>query len=180
MRVEKYGVVLDRLTEDDIEMVRQWRNSPAIAQFMVYRDHITPEMQSKWFASLDPERDLHFIVRHGGDACGLADIKSIDWDQRTFVGGVFLIPKYWDTDLGMRVAYAINDFAFFDLDLNFGLGRVLRTNERALRFNLSLGYRILNAGDGDSMVYEMRLDKQEYDRATQRLRGYLGRSSDRR
>ena len=93
MRVEKYGVVLDRLAEGDIEMVRQWRNSPAISQFMVYRDHITPEMQSSWFASLDPERDLHFIVRYSGNACGLADIKAVDWDQKTFVTGVFLTPE---------------------------------------------------------------------------------------
>jgi len=44
------------MTHDDIEMVRRWRTSPEIAQFMLYREPITPEMQEKWYASLDPDR----------------------------------------------------------------------------------------------------------------------------
>jgi RimJ/RimL family protein N-acetyltransferase len=178
MRVEKYGVVLDRLTRGDIEMVRQWRNSPAISQFMVYRDYITPEMQEKWFASLDPERDFHFIVRYLGTPCGLADIKGVDWDLRTFVTGIFLAPEHWNTDVAMRVAYAIHDLAFFELDLAVGFGQVVRTNRRAVRFNLSLGYRLLNADAHDSIVHEMRVERQEYEHATQRLRSYLERRSE--
>jgi len=144
MQIETYGIVLERLTERDIEMVRAWRNSSDIAQFMVYREHIMPEMQQQWFATRDPERDFHFIVRYGGEACGLADVKAIDWEQKSFVAGLFLLPPYWDTDLGMRAAYAITDFAFFDLDLEVGFCQVLRTNPRALRLNQSLGYRIIN------------------------------------
>jgi RimJ/RimL family protein N-acetyltransferase len=176
MQIEKYEVVLERLTERDIEMVRTWRNSTDIAQFMVYRDHITPEMQRQWFTTRDPAREFHFIVRYNGEACGLADVKAIDWEAKSFVAGLFLLQPYWDTDLGMRSAYAITDFAFFDLDLEVGFCQVLRTNTRALRLNQSLGYRIINEGE-DSIVYHLRLEKQEYERATQRLRSYLARST---
>jgi RimJ/RimL family protein N-acetyltransferase len=176
MHIEKYGIVLERLTERDIEMVRAWRNSTEIAQFMVYRDQITPEMQQQWFATRDPERDFHFIVFHAGEACGLADVKAIDWDAKSFVAGLFLLQPYWDTDLGMRAAYAITDFAFFDLDLELGFCQVLRTNRRALRLNLSLGYRIINEEE-ESLVYHLRLEKKEYERVTRRLRTYLARST---
>jgi len=176
MKVEKYGVVLERMTEDDIEMIREWRNSSDISQFMVYREHITPEMQRQWFATRDPERDFHFIVRYGGEACGLADVKSIDFERKSFVAGLFLLQPYWDTDLGMRAAYAITDFAFFDLHLETGFCQVLRSNPRALRLNQSLGYRIFNEEE-DSIVYQLRVEKKEYERVTQRLRSYLARST---
>ena len=50
MFFEKYGVKLERLTADKIELVRNWRNDPKISQYMEFRDHITAEMQKKWFA----------------------------------------------------------------------------------------------------------------------------------
>ena len=34
MKVIKYGVCLNRLTETDIELVRNWRNDPKISQYM--------------------------------------------------------------------------------------------------------------------------------------------------
>jgi UDP-4-amino-4,6-dideoxy-N-acetyl-beta-L-altrosamine N-acetyltransferase len=175
MQIEKYGVVLERLTEGEIEMVREWRNSSEIARFMVYREHITPEMQERWFATRDPERDFHFIIRYGREACGLADVKAIDWEQKSFVAGLFLLQPYWDSDLGMRAAYAITDFAFFDLNLETGFCQVLRTNPRALRLNRSLGYRLIDEQE-DSIVYQLRVEKKEYERTTQRLRSYLVRS----
>ncbi|MDZ7743378.1 MAG: hypothetical protein U5Q03_16975 [Bacteroidota bacterium] len=45
MKLFKYGISLNRLKEDDIELVRKWRNSRKINQFMEYREEITPEMQ---------------------------------------------------------------------------------------------------------------------------------------
>ena|SRR5947199_7268174 len=176
MQIEKYGIVLERLTERDIEMVRTWRNSTDVAQFMVYRDHIDAEMQQRWFATRDPERDFHFIVHYNGQACGLADVKAIDWDAKSFVAGLFLLQPYWDTDLGMRAAYAITDFAFFDLNLEVGFCQVLRSNARALRLNQSLGYQITDEGE-ESGVYQLRVEKKEYEGLTQRLRSYLARST---
>jgi hypothetical protein len=57
MFFEKYGVKLERLTADKIELVRNWRNDPKISQYMEFRDHITAEMQKKWFASVDNENN---------------------------------------------------------------------------------------------------------------------------
>jgi RimJ/RimL family protein N-acetyltransferase len=177
MRLEKYGVVLEKMTHDDIEMVRRWRTSPEISQFMVYREPITPEMQEKWFASLDPERDLHFIIRYRGVPCGLSDMKRIDRAEKTCVGGIFMTPEYWNTDVPLRATFCASDFSFFEYGLEATLSTVLKANKRAVRFNLSMGYHILNPSDETALTYEMRLDKVDYDHATRRLRDYLAKVS---
>jgi UDP-4-amino-4,6-dideoxy-N-acetyl-beta-L-altrosamine N-acetyltransferase len=177
MRLENYGVVLDRLTERDLEMVRSWRNSPEISRFMVYQEHITPEMQAKWFASLDPERDLHFVIRYQGVPSGLCDLKRINRTDRTCVGGIFMAPRYWNTDVPLRATFCSSDFAFFEDGLEAILSTVLKTNKRAVRFNLGLGYHIVNPDDEVALTYDIRLEKADYDRATRRLREYLAKVS---
>ena len=47
--LQKENVVLRRVENKDIEMIRNWRNDPKISQYMSFRDYITPEMQKKWF-----------------------------------------------------------------------------------------------------------------------------------
>jgi RimJ/RimL family protein N-acetyltransferase len=178
IRVEDYGVVLTRLTVDDLEMVRRWRTSPEINQFMLYREPITPEMQRQWYASLDPERDLHFVIHWGGVPCGLSDLKRIDWEAGTNVGGIFMTPEHWHTDVPMRVTFAATDYAFHQLGLQATLCSVRKTNTRAIRFNLAVGYHILNTEPDDpGLAYEMRMDRDDYERATRRLRDYLRKTA---
>jgi UDP-4-amino-4,6-dideoxy-N-acetyl-beta-L-altrosamine N-acetyltransferase len=179
IRLEKYGVVLDRLAERDLEMVRNWRNSPEISRFMVYREHITPEMQAKWFASLDPQRDFHFVIRFEGIPCGLSDLKKINVADRTCVGGIFMAPEFWNTDVPLRATFCASDFAFFDYGLETMLSSVLKTNTRAIRFNLGLGYRIVNNAADEALTYDIRLEKADYDRTTRHLREYLAKVSAR-
>lgn len=175
--LEGYGVLLERLREDHLEMVRQWRTSPEISQYMVYREPITPSMQRQWFAALDPERDLHYVIFHEGIPCGLCDIKQIDWDAGTCVGGIFMVPEYWNSEVPLQATFCAFDFSFNVLGLKAALGKVLKTNTRAIRFNRFLGYRIVNSQDSDEMACEMRLDKKDYESATHRLREYLMRRS---
>jgi RimJ/RimL family protein N-acetyltransferase len=173
LRVEGYGVVLKRLGAEDLEMVRKWRTAPEISQYMLYQQEITPEMQRRWYASLDPQRDLHFVIHHDGTACGLSDLKRIDWEAGTNVGGIFMAPDYWNTDIPMRVTFAATDFAFYKLELDATLCSVRKTNARAIRFNLAVGYRIVNEESDENPAYEMRMDRDDYERATRRLRDFL-------
>lgn len=47
MIIKKYGITLERLTEADIELVRQHRNSELIRRRMFYQKQITEEEQKK-------------------------------------------------------------------------------------------------------------------------------------
>ena len=60
MIVRKYGITLRRLALEDIELVRQKRNSQEIRQVMHFKDEITPEMQLKWFESINNFENYYF------------------------------------------------------------------------------------------------------------------------
>ena len=45
----KYGITLKKLALEDIEMIREWRNSPKIRAIMQNYEYITKEKQLAWF-----------------------------------------------------------------------------------------------------------------------------------
>ena len=97
MKLQKYGITLERLTESDIELVRKYRNSAEIKNFMQFRKRITRSMQKKWFESIDNYLNYYFIIIYDGKKIGLINIKNIDWVKNTDVSesGLFL----WDLEL---------------------------------------------------------------------------------
>ena len=143
MIVEKYGITLTRLTEDRIEQVRQWRNSPNVAKYMEYRDVITPEMQLNWFRKIDNEFNFFFIVSYNGDDIGLINIKNINRERACGEGGIFIAnEKYLNSDVAFRMALCLNDFAFETIGLSFIEAHVLNDNPRAIKYNKALGYEL--------------------------------------
>lgn len=178
-QIDRYGVTLERLAAEHLELVRQWRTSPEISQFMVYQAPITSEMQLAWFSSLDPLRDLHFIISWHGDRAGLVDIKAINWTSREFVAGIFVVPAYWHTEVPLRASLCAYDFAFGELRLEAATATVLKTNTRALRFNKALGFRAPGGFQDESApTVALHLQRSDYERVTRRLRDFLARTSD--
>ena len=161
MFFEKYGVKLQRLTEDKIELVRNWRNDPKISQFMEYRDHITSEMQKKWFAKINNENNYYFIINYQGKDVGLTNVKDIDYSVKTGEGGIFI---YDDTllnsDIPFRVIFALNDFCFEKLGLEAMVAHIMDDNQRAINFNLVLGYKKAADSKGPKSTY--LLNKADY------------------
>ncbi|WP_108947189.1 hypothetical protein [Shewanella halifaxensis] len=61
--LEKFGISFSDIEECDLEMIRQWRNSPEIRQFMVNSEIISPELQKQWFEGLKGDKTrLYSIV----------------------------------------------------------------------------------------------------------------------
>lgn len=52
MIVEQYGLIYSRVTEQDLETLRYWRNQSFIRDTMQFKDYITPTMQKNWFQKL--------------------------------------------------------------------------------------------------------------------------------
>jgi len=141
MRLEKYDIVLNRLTHDEIEMVRNWRNDPKVSQFMEFRDYITPEMQEKWFKSIDNDFNYFFIIEYRGKKIGLINVKDIDYTQKTGEGGIFIHDdEYLNSDVAFRATLCICDFFFETLNLERKIAHILSDNKRAIKYNLMLGF----------------------------------------
>ncbi|MDA3780720.1 MAG: GNAT family N-acetyltransferase [Bacteroidales bacterium] len=117
MKVTKYGVTLNRLTEDKIEQVRLWRNDPKISQYMEFQDYITPEMQKAWFKKIDNKNNYYFIIEFDRKEIGLINIRDIDYEKREGEGGIFIYDDFYlNSDVSFRSVLCLFDFSFKTLE----------------------------------------------------------------
>jgi UDP-4-amino-4,6-dideoxy-N-acetyl-beta-L-altrosamine N-acetyltransferase len=144
MKLSKYGIILNRLRIDDIELVRHWRNSPQITQFMEYREYITPEMQQQWFESVDNFENFYFIIEYQGKKIGLINSSKIEWDTVSSEGGIFLWDEdYYETFVPVWASLCLLESTYFVMGAGRSVIKTLRDNERAKKLNLHLGYELM-------------------------------------
>ncbi len=171
MEISNYDVSLELLTEDKIEMVRQWRNDPKIQQYMEYRDEITPEMQAKWFKKLNNGKDnFYFIIKYKGEEIGLINVKDVDYEKKTGESGIFIYDdKFLNTDISYRAHLVMFDYFFDKIEFESIYSHVLKNNKRAQRFTLFLGGYL---ADGQELVENQLyyIPKDEYMNNKNRIR----------
>ncbi len=161
MVVSRYGVSLRLLEHKDIEMVRQWRNSDWVNQFMEYREHITPEMQEEWFRKINSPEYLYMIAEYKGEPIGLMNDKNINWEEKTSESGFFLKDQsYYHTHIPMLVSLCGIDATFFFLRWNKSYARMLRTNQNVINFNKALGYELCDGQEEvENQLYVMTRER---------------------
>ncbi|WP_299807100.1 GNAT family N-acetyltransferase [uncultured Shewanella sp.] len=142
MLISGYGIELHPISEDNIELLRQWRNSEFVQQFMQQTVRITPEMQKKWFNSLDKDRNHYFLIKEGDTFIGCCNIKNIT-DEHVGEGGVFLCEeKYLNGISASKAIFLMYEWAFNSGIIIGAKSEILSNNRRAIRFNKMLGFTV--------------------------------------
>jgi UDP-4-amino-4,6-dideoxy-N-acetyl-beta-L-altrosamine N-acetyltransferase len=143
MEISKYGVTLRRLTGDKIEMIRNWRNDPKIAQYMEYKEYITPEMQKKWFEKINNDNNYFFIIEVNNKEIGLINIRDIDYELREGEAGIYIYhDDFYNSTISFQATFVLYDFCFETLKLNRVIAHILKDNKRAIKYNKLMGYKI--------------------------------------
>lgn len=160
MKAFKYGIVLERLKEKDIELVRQWRNSDGVRLNMEYQKIITPEEQSIWFNSINNLSNNYMLIHYKGEKIGLLNDKKIDWDKRSSESGIFIgVEKYCHSFVPYFVSIAGIELNFHFLNWAKQYAHILRSNPNAIKYNMELGYRLCEGQEKfDNQLYEMTRD----------------------
>lgn len=163
MKLFKYGITLERLKEEDIELVRHWRNSDPVRLKMNYREIISPEQQQTWFRSVNNLQNNYLLIHYQGEKIGLLNDKNVDWDARTSESGLFLGRiEYYNTFIPYLVSIAGIETTFYLLGWNKQYAHILRTNPNAIKFNQELGYRLCSGQeDIEHQRYEMSRESFE-------------------
>jgi len=147
MIITKGNLRFIKLKEEDIELVRRWRNSPTIAQFMEFREYITPEQQLAWFRSINNKYNLYFIIEYDFRKVGLINGKEIDWPANTMEVGVF----FWEESLYSTPLPALASLVFSEVGVVYGgltaTAHILRDNHRAIRYNREMGFELCEGQD---------------------------------
>lgn len=174
-----YGVELHALQEEDLELVRQWRNHPAVAIHMFSNEHISAEQQRAWYERVSRASDrAYYLFSYRGTPNGFASVTAPDGSSldraETLEAAIYLAPDsaFHGNLLAFAPALALNDACFSQLPCRLLQARVKAGNSAALRFNSAMGYHETSRRDG--VVY-LAMTAEDYFNATQQIKKLLGR-----
>lgn len=171
MKLEQYGIALTRITENDLELVRQWRNMPHIIAQMAYRKHISKSAQKEWFRTVDNPNNYYLIISTGDEKIGVINIKNINIQDKWGEGGIFIWDKkYWNTHIPVLASLCLLNFVFLDLKItNKSFVKILKENTQAIRFNRQLGYVLAPYQEKEKNQLYV-LTSEDYIQKTEKLR----------
>lgn len=150
MRICKYGITLNRLRQEDLEFVREKRNSENGDHLSESTDEITPEMQQKWFDGINNSANFYFIIEYKGNRIGMLNNKKIDWEARTSESSLFLWDEsYNNTIVPLLASLCMIEVVFYYLNWNASYIRIHSENHTAIENAAKLGYEL---SEGKEMV----------------------------
>ena len=171
MIVEQYGLKYSRVTEQDLELIRYWRNKDFIRDTMQFRGYITPEMQKEWFKKINNKYNYYFIIEADNQKIGLINYKDPLPHTKTAEGGIFIWEQdYWGTPIPVFASLTLLECMYEILNLSDNsIVTVAKNNKRALTFNKMLGYQIYEAYKNEDF-YKLILTKERYYEKTCKLK----------
>lgn len=176
--LQGYQISLDSVQADELEMIRQWRNDPDVARYMLSQEHISAEQQQAWFNKISRDASQqHFVIRYKQQSIGVANIRAYYQGEdlhnaRAVEPGLYIAePKYRANLLAFAPTLLLNDYCFEVLKVEFLAAVVKADNHAALNYNAKLGYQIEKQAD----LVEIRLTKADYQQHSQSLKALLSR-----
>ncbi|HET8837876.1 MAG TPA: GNAT family protein [Flavobacteriaceae bacterium] len=162
MNIRKYGIELERLTENDIELVRKMRNKKEISKTMFFQEKISKTQQKKWFHSIDNPYNYYFLIKHNQKKIGLVHGKILSYSNKTAEGGIFIWEKsVWGTHIPVIVSICMADITFLILKMEKTNAEIRMDNPRAIEYNMKLGYEITEELKTEKKL-RMQLTKDNY------------------
>jgi UDP-4-amino-4,6-dideoxy-N-acetyl-beta-L-altrosamine N-acetyltransferase len=150
----KQGLVR-KMTEQDLDLVLQWRNHIDVRRFMFNQKKIALEEHRSWFERVSQDSSRHQLifeinsVPSGMINFSLHETATVaDW-------GFYLAPDVAKGS-GRQLGLVALDFAFGRLGLHKVCGEALAFNKRSTNFHLSLGFKkegVLRENCFDGKVY---------------------------
>jgi RimJ/RimL family protein N-acetyltransferase len=158
-----FGVVLKRITRDDIEQIRRWRNQDFVRDQMFHQELITETQQNAWFDSVNNRFNYYFVIHVDELPIGLIYAKQVNPETMVGEGGIFIgEPAYLTSDTPARASLLLLYFCFNKLSLSTSLIRVKESNLVALRYNELLGY-VVQQRSGEELL--LSLTKEDFQRS---------------
>ena len=171
MKLIKYGLTLKRLTEEDLELLRTWRNSSQVNKFMEFRDYITPEEQLEWFNSINTPDNFYYIIIYNGEKIGMINEKGFDrFGKQTSESGLFLSSdKYKNSYVPVFASLILLEMSFFFLGGKDSYIRILQENLSSISYNKQLGY-VLCPGQENIKNQKYILTRENFVAKTNKVR----------
>jgi len=170
MIIEQYNIRLRRITIDDIEVIRVWRNDPSVRKHMAYKKYITQRMQQKWFASVNNPYNYYFMINYEGEDIGVINCKNVNIKDGYGEGGIFIFnQKHIESMAPVFASLCLINAIFYVMKFsNKSFIRIMRNNSRAIKYNRSMGYTLIPGQDEIKNQWYV-LTKEDYEIKSSKL-----------
>jgi RimJ/RimL family protein N-acetyltransferase len=170
MKYIKYGITFSLMREEDIEMVRNWRNDPVVVANYEFREYITPEMQKEWFRKVNNINNLYTVIGYRGEKIGVVNLKEIDWQGQTAEGGIFIPDtRYHETPVTSIVSFLTTEIMLILFSWKAAKAHVLKENRAIQAFIRQLGYE-LSPGQEEVNNQEYVLSREKFEKMAPKIR----------
>jgi len=139
-------VQFTEIITEDLEIIRNWRNSKEVSQFMYTDQYINKEDQLSWFSKISKETDCkYWLIKYNNIKIGLINITDIDLKLRTCSWAFYIgDAAYRDLGIGVKAEFELIEMVFFKLDLDVLFCEVVSTNFNVLNLHKKFGFRELS------------------------------------
>jgi len=135
-------IELIKLSLDDIEQVRVWRNSPNVASYMYNEREISPSEQRNWFNSINEEKSRYWLISYDEKKIGLASVTGIDHTLQSCYWAFYLgDSSVRGAGIGAKVEYNVLEYVFNELKLNKLRCEVFVDNDKVIKMHEKFGFR---------------------------------------
>ena len=143
MKICKYGITLNRLRPEDLEFVREKRNSEKADPANDSAGEITPEMQQNWFNSINNTDNFYYIIENKGVRIGMLNTRIMDWQAKTSESELLLWDEsFGQTEVPVLALLCMLEVEFYYLNWNVSYIRIKSDNPKAIENAVSLGYEL--------------------------------------
>ncbi|WP_407330818.1 UDP-4-amino-4,6-dideoxy-N-acetyl-beta-L-altrosamine N-acetyltransferase [Enterovibrio sp. 27052020O] len=128
------------MTEADLDMVREWRNAPAVREKMFTTHEINPDEHRRWFQQVKSDsRSCFYIAQIDQHDYAMVSFTNINRQHHTAEWGFYKAPAA-PAGVGLRMLHAALNIAFNALQLQTVTSRVLTINDNVLHLHRKLGF----------------------------------------
>ena len=155
------AITLRLITENDLEMIMNWRMSESVTRFMNTNPKLTIEGQKKWFDSLKTDdKSRNWIIEVDGMPAGLINLIDIDWKNGNTSWGYYIgEEKLRSLKLAISLEMSLYDYCFDVLGFEEVHNEVFKLNEGVWKLHLACGDRIVKEVAGevvkDGVAYDI-------------------------
>jgi hypothetical protein len=136
-------IILTEVTENDLELIRTWRNSEEVSKYMYTDDKITSEQQTNWFKKIIlDETQKYWIIEYEGRKLGLASLYSIKQNFKSCYWAFYLgDTSVRGAGIGSKVEYNVLKYVFDKMNFNKLLCEVFVFNDAVIKMHEKFGFR---------------------------------------
>lgn len=148
MKIESGETILRTVSCDDIELIRQWRNSLEVKRYLKDQTPISYSQQLLWFKSIMKSPAAFFLIEESGSVAGMAYATKICFKEMSFEGNIFIgNSEFIETIVPVKAAVILSYFFFNCLRFKLSYSIVHCQNKKALALDKFLGFEQFSLKD---------------------------------